>query len=385
MIIINIGDELLIGQVTNTNASYMASRFNTIGLEVKEFCVIPDKEENIRKTIEEGFKKTDCLVLTGGLGPTKDDLTKQVICDFFGTTYSTALPNHNGTAEGIWIEKNNKLLVALPGVPFEMKGMMEEEVLPRMIAYFNTENTIIHRVVQMIDIAESTLSDLLEPWEKALPAHIKLAYLPRSGIVRLRLTGHGQDKKLLEKELQEEIDKLTVIASNYIWTYEDNLLEEVVGNLLRKKNKTLALAESCTGGKIAQLITSIPGSSHYFKGSIVAYANEIKREILNVREQNIKKCGAVSEPVVSDMAINTMNLFNSDYCIATSGIAGPDGGIDEKPVGTVWIAVATTTRLTTRLFHFGTAGGREQIIQRAAIAALNMLRLELLCTTTYAQ
>jgi PncC family amidohydrolase len=181
----------------------------------------------------------------------------------------------------------------------------------------------------------------------------------------------------LSEEMQNEINKLTAIAGNYIWTYEDNQLEEVVGNLLRKEKKTLALAESCTGGKIAHLITSVPGSSDYFKGSIVAYANEIKREILNVREQNIKKHGTVSEFVVSDMAINTMDLFDSDYCIATSGIAGPHGGTKEIPVGTVWIAVASNTRLTTRLFHFGTAGGRENIIQRATIAALNMLRLEL--------
>ena len=412
MIIVNIGDELLIGQVVNTNASYMASRFNTIGLGVNEFRVISDHEDAIRKTIEDGFEKTDCLVFSGGLGPTKDDLTKQVICDYFGTELiedsqalalitkilgergmevsesnraqalvpanSTVLPNHNGTAQGIWIERDGKLLIALPGVPFEMKRMMEEEVLPRMVERSKTEHFIIHSVVQMTDIAESTLSDLLSSWEDALPAHIKLAYLPRPGIVRLRLTGQGNDKGLLEKEIQNEVDKLTAIAGKYIWSYEDNQLEEVVGNLLRKRHKTLALAESCTGGKIAHLITSVAGSSHYFRGSMVAYSNEIKREILNVREQNIKKHGAVSESVVSDMAINTMDLFDSDYCIATSGIAGPDGGSDEKPVGTVWIAVASNTRLTTRLFHFGSVGGREHIIQRAAIAALNMLRVDLM-------
>ena len=414
MIIINIGDELLIGQVTNTNASYMASRFNAMGLDVKEFRIISDNKEDIGKTIAEGFERTDVLVLSGGLGPTKDDLTKQVICDYFGTKlvedphsltlitkilkergmevsdsnraqalvpeHSVVLPNHNGTAQGIWIERDGKLLVALPGVPFEMKRMMEEELLPRMAERFKTGQFIIHKVVQTVDIAESTLSDLLEAWENALPVHIKLAYLPRPGIVRLRLTGCSKNRELLEKEMQDEIDKLTAIAGNYIWTYEDNQLEEAVGNLLRKSRKTVALSESCTGGKIAHLITSVAGSSDYFKGSIVAYSNDIKREILNVREQNLKKHGAVSEPVVSDMAINTMNLFDSDYCIATSGIAGPGGGTDEKPVGTVWIAVASATRLTTRLFHFGTVGGREHIIQRAAIAALNMLRIELLST-----
>ncbi len=412
MIIVNIGDELLIGQVVNTNASYMASRLNTIGLEAEEFLVIPDKEDVIKNTIADCFQKTDLLIFSGGLGPTKDDLTKQVICDYFETDLvedalslalitklleergielsesnrsqalvpanSVVLPNHNGTAQGIWIEKGEKVLIALPGVPFEMKLMMEDVVLPRLTKRFNIEQAVIHRVVQMIGIAESTLSDLLEPWEKKLPPHLKLAYLPRPGIIRLRLTGRGTDREQLEKEMQAEIDQLVLIAGDYIWSYEDNQLEEVVGNLLKKGRKTLTIAESCTGGKIAQLITSVPGCSVYLKGSIVAYANEIKRNILNVREQNLKKHGAVSEPVVSDMAINAMDLFDCDYCIATSGIAGPDGGSEEKPVGTVWIAVATTTRLTTKLFHFGTIGGREHIIQRAAVAALNMLRMELL-------
>ena len=412
VIIVNIGDELLIGQVVNTNASYMASRFNTIGVEAKEFRIIADKEEDIRKTIEEGFEKADVLVFSGGLGPTKDDLTKQVICDYFNTTLiedcqalalitkflgergvemsennraqalvpanSTVLPNHNGTAQGIWIEKDEKILIALPGVPFEMQKMIEEEVLPRLESNFKTEQFIIHRVIQTIGIAESSLSDVLEPWEKALPAHIKLAYLPRLGITRLRLTGKGTNRECLMKELQDEVGKLTSIASHYIWSYEDNQLEMVVGELLKKLKKTLTLAESCTGGYLAHLITSVPGSSEYFKGSMVSYSNEVKREILNVREQNIKKQGAVSEPVVSDMAINTMDLFDADYAVAISGIAGPDGGSAEKPVGTVWIAVSTTTRLVTKMFHFGSLGGRQNVIQRASIAALNMLRIELI-------
>lgn len=412
MKIINIGDELLIGQVINSNAAYIAERMGSIGLPVDEIKMIGDDPEQIRKSIEEGFKTTDLLILTGGLGPTKDDMTKDVIADYFNVGMVTdeltlnqlntfmkergielsesnrrqseipegskALLNKNGTAPGIWVEKEGKVLVSLPGVPFEMKAMMEETLLPLLICHFNTERVILHKVVQTIGVGESTLSDMLDAFEKDLPPYIKLAYLPRPGIVRLRLTAVGTSKEELENELSVKVDNLNKIAGEYIWSYEDNQIEEVVGYLLRKHGGQLAVAESCTGGFLSHLITSVPGSSDYFKGGIVSYSNEIKRQILNVREQNLKKHGAVSEPVVTDMAINTMGLFDVDYTIAISGIAGPDGGTQDKPVGTVWIAVATTTRMTTSQFHFGTAGGREVIIQRAAVMALDMLRKEIL-------
>lgn len=411
MIIITIGDELLIGQVINSNSAYIAEQLTLSGFPVQETLVVKDSEEDIHRAISQGFEKTDLLVLSGGLGPTKDDITKGVICRYFGTTLtedaasleritklfgergmavsesnrsqaevpkeSIVLPNYNGTAQGILIEKSGKVLAALPGVPFEMKRMLKEELIPHLIEKIKPEHFIIHRVVQTIGIGESALSDLLEPWEKQLPPHIKLAYLPRLGIVRLRLTGTEKDKVKLERELQEEVDKLTAIASDYIWSYEDNQLEEVVGRLLKKKRATLALAESCTGGYLSHLITSVPGSSAYFKGAVVSYSDEVKRGVLNVREQNLKKYGSVSEAVVTDMALNVMNLLDVDYSVAISGIAGPDGGTEEKPIGTVWIAVATTTRFVTKLFHFGSVGGRELIIQRAAVAALNMLRKEL--------
>lgn len=412
MIIINIGDELLIGQVINTNASYLAGKLTPAGLEVDKVMVIKDDEEEIYKAMEDGFRNTDLLVMTGGLGPTKDDRTKKVICRYFNSERVTdkntldlihrmmkergmeltennrmqaevpagasVLQNVNGTAPGLWMEKEGKVLVALPGVPYEMKGIVESGLVDRLAGHFKPESVILHKVVQTTGIAESALSTLLEPWETALPSHIKLAYLPRPGIIRLRLTGISGNATTLEAEMQVQVTKLAEIAGEYIWSYEDNQLEEVVGALLKKLNRQITLAESCTGGYIAHLITSVPGSSGYFKGSVVSYSNEIKRGILNVREQNLKKFGAVSEQVVSDMAINSMDLFDADYSVAVSGMAGPDGGTPEKPVGTVWIAVATNTRMTTKLFHFGSTGDRARIIERAAVAALNMLRLELL-------
>ncbi|MDR3048185.1 MAG: competence/damage-inducible protein A [Bacteroidales bacterium] len=411
MILINIGDELLIGQVINTNAAFMAQQFNAVGIEIEECIVIRDREDEIKDTIASCFQKSNFIVMTGGLGPTKDDKTKQVICDYFHTTLvkdehakvliskllkergasltgsnlsqamvpqgSIVLPNYNGTAQGIWIENEGKVLVALPGVPFEMKRLLVEEVLPLATKKFSQNIYIQHRVVQTAGIAESALSDLLESWEAQLPECIQLAYLPRPGIIRLRLTGKGDNPETLEKLLQQEVDKLIQIAKAYIWSCEDNQLEEVLGALLAKRHKTVAVAESCTGGFLSHLFTAVPGSSAYFKGSVVSYSNEIKREVLNVREPNLKKHGAVSEEVVSDMALNVMNLMDVDYSIAISGIAGPEGGSEDKPVGTVWIAVATTTKLTTQLFHFGSIGGRSHIIQLAAVAALNMLRIEM--------
>lgn len=410
MIIINIGDELLIGQVINSNAAYIAEKINSIGISVEESIVIGDQEEAIRDNILESIGKTDLIIVTGGLGPTKDDRTKQVLSEIFGMPLElhqpsldkiTALfnkrgvtlsesnrqqaflpvgaeiiPNENGTAQGMWFEKEGKIVLSMPGVPFEMKAMLNTAI-PKIREYFQPDLTIFHRVVQTSGIGESALSDLIEGWENELPPFISLAYLPRPGIVRLRLTAIGEDKELLKNALHEEVEKLKKIAGEYIWSFEDNQPEDEIGKCLRKMKKTLTLAESCTGGYLAHRITSVPGSSTYFKGSIVSYSNEIKRNILNVREGNLKKQGAVSEPVVSDMAINSMDLFDADYSVAISGIAGPDGGTDEKPVGTVWIAIATTTRIRTELFHFLTTGGRMTIIERAAVAAMSLLLQEI--------
>jgi nicotinamide-nucleotide amidase len=415
MIILNIGDELLYGQVVNRNASFMCDQFTAAGFPVKEVVIVGDNATAIANAITAAFKKTNIVITSGGLGPTKDDITKQQICRYFNVPLiedaealcqieallinrgvamneinrlqaqvpqgAIAMPNHLGTAPGLWLEQHNKLLIALPGVPFEMKALLIEEVLPRLQTRFlhdGYNEHIIHKVVQVTGIPESILSDKLESWELALPPTMALAYLPRPEIVRLRLTGKSCNLDQLEADMSCQIERLTQLLGDYIFSYEDNQIEEVVAALLlRIKSATLACAESCTGGYLSHLITSVPGSSLYFKGSIVSYSNEIKRNILNVRELNLKKYGAVSEYVVNDMAINTLGLFETDYSIAVSGIAGPSGGTLEKPVGTVWIAVATPTRIVTREFHFGDFG-RDRVIQSSAIAALNMLRLELL-------
>lgn len=411
MILINIGDELLIGQVVNTNAAFIGQQMSAAGFELTDVITIGDDSQAIRDTVTSSLAKTDVVIMTGGLGPTKDDITKKIICDIFQRELvmdeptlqhvteifasrgmdltetnrqqalvpkdCTVLSNPLGTAPGLWIEQDSKVLIALPGVPFEMEKLIKDEVMPRLEAHKKDQHAILHRVLQCTNISESGLSDLLENFEKQLPPELKLAYLPKPGIIRLRLTARGDNKESLKALLDQHFSELKTLTTEYAFTDEDIEIEEVVGRLLTKSGKTLATAESCTGGYIAHLITSVPGSSRYFQGSLVSYSNDIKRDLLNVREDNLKRRGAVSEQVVSDMALNAMGLFDVDYTIATSGIAGPDGGTKEKPVGTVWIAVATPVRLTTREFHFGSRTGRKQIIERAARAALNMLRIEI--------
>ena len=411
MILINIGDELLIGQVVNTNAAFIGQQMTAAGFELTDVIMIGDDGPAIREAVERAMSKTDVVLMTGGLGPTKDDITKKVICDIFQrelvideatlkqvtemfaargmeltetNRQQAAVPegcvvltNTLGTAPGLWLEKDGKVLISLPGVPFEMEKLIKDEVLPRLKAGKFRSSSLLYKVVQCTNITESGLSDMLEEYEKQLPEGFKLAYLPKPGIIRLRLTAEGNDTEQMQTTLDQQFDLLKQQVAEYAFTDEDIELEEVVGRLLVKTGKTMATAESCTGGYIAHLITSVPGSSRYFQGSLVSYSNDIKRDLLNVREDNLKRRGAVSEPVVSDMALNAMGLFDVDYTIATSGIAGPDGGTPEKPVGTVWIAVATPVRLATKEFRFGSRMGRKQIIERAARAALNMLRIEI--------
>lgn len=401
----------MIGQVVNTNAAFIGQQMALAGIEMQEVLTIGDAGEAIRGAIASSFEKTDLIIMTGGLGPTKDDITKKVVCDLYHKTLvideaslqavtqrfadrgmeltetnrqqaavpegSVVLPNPLGTAPGLWIEEEGKVLIMLPGVPFEMERLIKEEVLPRLQARRADQHSIQYRVLQCTNITESGLSDLLEDYEKQLPENLSLAYLPKPGIIRLRLTGRGEDATALQETLDGQFQQLKQVVGEYAFTDEDIEVEEVVGRLLLKRNCRLATAESCTGGYIAHLITSVPGSSRYFQGSVVSYSNEVKRDILNVREDNLRKRGAVSEEVVSDMALNVMGLLDVDYSVATSGIAGPDGGTEEKPVGTVWIAVATPVRLVTRKFQFGKRMGRQQIIERAARAALNMLRVEI--------
>jgi nicotinamide-nucleotide amidase len=351
------------------------------------------------------------ILLTGGLGPTKDDLTKETLCRYFNTRLifdpmafkaieklfnargfpvtninrkqaeipenCIAIPNTNGTASGMWFEKGSAddgkkhIFISMPGVPFEMKTMMINEIIPRLNKYFKPI-AVLHHTILTQGLGESFLSDMLENWETHLPANLHLAYLPQPGIVRLRLTGLGDNLSILQKQMNEELAKMKSLIKDYIFGEGTETLEEIVGNLLKDKGCTLATAESCTGGYIAYLITSIPGSSAYYKGSIIAYSNEIKTKELGVSEKVLQEQGAVSEAVVKEMAESIRNRFGSDYSIAISGIAGPDGGTKDKPVGLVWIAIAGPAGVQTNKFLFG--DNRERNIRRAALQALNLLR-----------
>jgi nicotinamide-nucleotide amidase len=407
--IITIGDELLIGQVIDTNSAWMAEHLNLIGLKVHQITSISDSREHILTTLAEAAKRVKIILITGGLGPTKDDITKQTLCEYFDTTLvfhepsyqnvvklfrqrgmelnelnrrqaempavCTPIPNPNGTAAGMWFEKDGVIYVSMPGVPFEMKPMMLDEIMPRLAQQFNGA-FLIHKTVLTHGVGESTLAGMIEKWENNLPENIKLAYLPQPGIVRLRLSAGGNDKGKLKKEVDNQIKKLRRIIPELVFGYDTETLEEVIGKLLLDRDKTLSTAESCTGGYIAHLITSIPGSSLYFKGSMVAYANEVKIDYLGVPPVDLFKHGAVSREVVSQMAYGAQQRFGTDYAIAVSGIAGPDGGTAEKPVGTTWIGLATPKGVMAREFLFGEHRGRN--IRKAALAALNLLRVELL-------
>jgi len=412
MHIINIGNELLFGKTINTNAAFIAEKLYETGIEVEKSLVIPDNPDLIFRTIGECFKETDWIITTGGLGPTKDDMTKNVIAKYFETGFEVhqptldmvlemfssrgleageinrkqaeipvgaiALTNKNGTAPGLWMEKNGKTLIALQGVPFEMQEILVQSVIPMLKEKYRGVHAVVHKNILTSGIGESMLAQKIEKWENALPKGITLAYLPSPGQVLLRVTARADEIESATKLIDNQLPSLIEMINPYIVSTEGEPLVAVVSSLLKKSKKKLAVAESCTGGYISHLITSLSGSSQFFEGAIVSYSNEIKRDILNVRDSNLKKHGAVSEMVVTDMAINTMSLFETDYAIATTGIAGPGGGTEEKPVGLVWVAVATPTRVVTQKFLFGKNGGREVIIKRAAMAALNMLRIELL-------
>lgn len=405
--IISIGDELLIGQVVNTNATWIASELNKNGIEVGRITAIKDSGSEISEALEKS--REDIVILTGGLGPTKDDITKGVLCNYFNSklifhtptfenikslfgkrNYPLTQVNKNqalipdncyplfnkyGTAPGMWFETGEKVVISLPGVPFEMKSLVTNELIPKLKQNFNLKN-IIHRTIMTIGVGESMLAEKISDWENNLPPHIKLAYLPQPGIVRLRLSTYNSNNELASSEIESYITKLKDIIPDKIFGFDDVSLEQVVGNLLSEKGKTLATAESCTGGYIAHLITSISGSSDYFKGSVVSYANDVKINQLNVTPSDIDVHGAVSKEVVEQMAIGGRKLLNTSYCLATSGIAGPNGGTEYKPVGYVWIALATSEAVSSKQYQFGEHRGRN--IHRSSLAALNMLRKELI-------
>ncbi len=408
--IVSIGDELLIGQVVNTNAAWISSRLNDAGIQVIRITAIPDRPEAISGALDEASERADIILMTGGLGPTRDDITKQSLCDYFKTRLvfkeevadhirnlfahrglslndlnmgqarvpegCTVLPNQQGTAPGMWFEKGGKIYVSLPGVPFEMMTLISEEVIPRLRSRFPNLNRLVHRTVYTQGIPESILAQRIEAWEDSLPANIKLAYLPRAGMVRLRLSGSGLPEEELNAMIDEALGRLEALIPGELFGEGEVNLEVVIGQLLAKSRQTLSTAESCTGGYIAHLITSVAGSSEYYAGSVVAYSNTVKEEVLGVPQKLLQAHGAVSEAVVRAMAEGVSRRLGTDYAIATSGVAGPGGGTPEKPVGTTWIAVKTPARTVAEKYLFGKS--RERNIERAALTALNMLRKELI-------
>jgi nicotinamide-nucleotide amidase len=403
--IITIGDEILIGQVADTNSSWIAGKLNLNGVKVRLITSIADDREQILERLSESEKHADLIILTGGLGPTRDDITKSTLCDFFGSKLvmneqvmhdieefskkkgvqlnelnrsqayvpenCTVLPNKNGTAPGMWFIYNSKVFISLPGVPFEMKAMMEEEALPKIRSFFKPR-IIYHKTIMTFGIPESVLAIKITKWENSLPENASLAYLPSPGIVRLRLSFTGDNKTELVKIAKSNINELQKIIPDAIFGFDNDNMEEVTGKLLEIRNKTLAVAESCTGGKISNLITSVPGCSKYFVGSVTAYSNNIKEQILNIEKESIIRHGAVSREVAEQMARGIRKLFGTDYSIATTGIAGPDGGTADKPVGTTWIAVSSELKTISEKFLFG--DNRERNILRASLSGINMLR-----------
>ena len=403
--IIVIGDELLIGQVTDTNSGWIARELNHIGWEVTEITTVRDRSREITDALNSSFGRVDVVLMPGGLGPTKDDITKQTLCDYFGgklvfdesvfanvetifrrrkltmnestrnqayvPNVCTVIQNPVGTAPVMWFERNGKVLVSMPGVPTEMKTVMKEAVISRLREYFQDHSSILHRTCLVKDFTESRLSETLSDFEAQLPACIKLAYLPTPGVIRLRLTARGDEESYLQKIIDDEFFKLRTILGSHLFCGSDTTLAGALGSILTERGETLATAESCTGGNIAHEITRVAGSSVYFKGSVVAYSNEVKTRVLNVSSETLSGFGAVSRETVLQMVSGVQRLLSSDCAIATSGIAGPGGGSVEKPVGTVWIAVRYGERSEAECFCF--EGDREQVIARATQSALLML------------
>ena len=408
--LITIGDELLIGQTIDTNGSWLAEQLNLLGITVSQISSIRDNREHIISSLQNAQSRSELVILTGGLGPTNDDITKSTLCEFFDSELvlnkqvlekieayfnsrslkmikvnsdQAMLPNNcqflkneRGTASGMWFKKDGVDFISLPGVPYEMKGIFLDEILPVLKAQYSI-STVVNKTVKTQGIGESFLAEIIKDWEKKLiDSGLKLAYLPSPGIVKLRITAFGNNEAELSARIDDSIENLKKLIPKYIFGYEKDRIEEVVGQLLKEKGSSLSLAESCTGGNIAHLITGVSGSSNYFKGSVVAYSNDIKQQVLNVDPKSIQQNGAVSKQVVEQMATGVRNSFKSDYAIATSGVAGPTGGTKQKPVGTVWIAVAYNEGVVSKKFNFG--NNRERNIQISSLSALNMLRLVLL-------
>lgn len=406
--LLTIGDEILYGQIVDTNSQWMSVALDQVGIRIVRKTTVGDQEEAILTAFAEAEKRADIVLITGGLGPTSDDLTKPCLAKYFDcpleiheealaevteffksrgrelterNRQQAALPacctkitNPIGTAPGMWFERNGKIFMSMPGVPHEMKLMMTERVIPRLQEKFELP-VILHKIIRTVGIGESILAEKIEPWENALPPHVKLAYLPNLGEVKLRLTATGNSKDVLKKDLESLTSSLLPVAGDYIYGFGEEPLERVIGNLLRARKLTLSIAESCTGGYLSHLVTSIPGSSEYFQGSMVPYAYDIKMRQLGVKPEVLEKHGAVSEPTIVEMANIVRAKFNTDIGVATSGIAGPGGATPDKPVGLVWIAYSDKHQTVTRKLLL--SKDRMINIRMASVAVLNLIRLSL--------
>ena len=408
--IITIGDEILIGQIVDTNSAFLGKEFNKIGVSVYQITSVQDDKAHILKALKEAEENADIIIITGGLGPTKDDITKHTICEYFNDTLiedkavlnnveqifskynaplltvnrhqalvpsrAKVLMNKYGTAPGMWLEKNGKVFVSLPGVPYEMKALIKDEVIPSLRSKFQFPY-IKHKTILTYGIGESALADRIEAWDDNLPSFIKLAYLPNLGKVRLRLSAKAMDKNIVETEMEQQIQLLLPQIEDVFVGFEDDLsLEAIIGKQLTDLGKTISIAESCTGGQIAKAITANEGSSKYFKGSVVSYATESKVDILKISENEIENHSVVSKEVAEAMAKQVRVLFKSDYGISTTGNAGPSKGDSDADVGTVWIAIASDEGVRAEVFNFG--NHREKVIMRATNKAFEMLQKEIL-------
>ncbi|MFT4094782.1 MAG: CinA family nicotinamide mononucleotide deamidase-related protein [Niabella sp.] len=411
--IITIGDELLIGQTIDTNSAFIGRELNKKGIWVKRRVAVGDVYEDIWKALDEEKKYSRLILITGGLGPTADDITKPLLCDYFNTRLvrneavlahlhhlytnvykrkvalteqnikqadlpenCTILHNAYGSAAGMWFESENTngekvVYISMPGVPYEMKKILTDEALPRIMETFG-RHTVVHKVLSTFGMGESLVAERLSAFESSLPAHVKLAYLPGYGMVKLRLTGKGTDKDALEKQMAALDEEMYLLLQDIAISRNDDPLEVIIGKLLTAQQKTMGTAESCTGGYIAHLITSVAGSSAYFNGSVVSYSNDVKHRVLGVEQQTLDTAGAVSEETVTQMVRGTLHTLKTDYAVATSGIMGPGGGTPEKPVGTVWIAAGNKNNMVTKKLSLGY--DRQRNIESAALQALNLLR-----------
>ena len=403
--IIAIGDELLYGQIMDTNSHWISQELDAVGVRVVRKTTVGDNRTDILTAFEEASKRADLILITGGLGPTQDDLTKPLLAEYFGCeivevpeavaavsayftrrgremtllntlqghlpTCCTYVPNEVGTAPGMWFEQKGCYWMSMPGVPHEMKKLVKDFVLPKLSQVFELP-VIYHKLIKTAGIGESWLADLIKDWENALPAHIRLAYLPSLGHVKLRLTAFGTNKEQLQQEVAAQIQVLLPQIEKYVYGYDEETLETALGKLLKYAGKTIALAESCSGGYVSHLITTVPGSSAYFQGAVVPYHNAFKERILGVKSETLSSHGAVSEATVAEMAEGVRQLFNADYGLASSGIAGPDGGTADKPVGTVWIGCAGPEGVETRKLQL--TQDRMLNIQLTGVAVLNLFR-----------